>query len=377
MSTPTEGQAGEVRAFFDRQFAKGRSPGAQYLFVSADAVLAEYDGGIADPVARTPVSGCTTFNAFSVTKTFTAAAILQLAEQGRLDLDAPVAQYLEGLPCDDRPTIRQTLTDTGGFPNPNPLRWVHLAEEHAAFDNVGFVREVLRKHGRLKSPPGGSVAYSNIGYLLLGEVVKRVSGQHYVEYVERHVIQPLRLRDGETLAFAIPQPQEHARGTLRRWGPLNLLFGLFLDRDRYIDGRSGRWLQLRTLHVNGAAYGGLIDNARGLARFLQAMLGHGDVLSAPYRAWLFTPARGPDGRALGRSLGWFTGELHGETCFAHAGGGFGYYCEARVYPHIGRASVVMFNRSGVRDERFLDRVDGILLAGPGKAMPAGSGPSGQ
>jgi D-alanyl-D-alanine carboxypeptidase len=376
MTTPTTGQLGAVHAFLDRHIANGRSPGAQYLFLAGDAVLAEYNGGMANPAARTPVSGRTTFNAFSATKTFTAAAILKLAEQGRLDLDAPMAQYLEALPYAEAPTVRQTLTHTGGFANPNPLRWVHLAEEHDAFDDAGFVREVMRAHARLKSPPGRSVAYSNVGYLLLGEVIERVSGQPYVEFVERHVIQPLRLRDGETLAFDIPWPDEHARGTLRRWGLLNLLFGLFLDRDRYIDARSGPWLQLRNLLLNGAAYGGLIGNARGFARYLQAMLGHGEVLSAPYRAWLFTPARGPDGRSLGRSLGWSTGALRGETYFAHAGGAFGYYCETRVYPHIGHASVVMFNRSGVRDERILDRVDGLLLAGSGKAIPVGRQPSG-
>ena len=355
----------KVQTYLDRLIAQGRSPGVQYLFLSADAVLYSCNGGMANLPERVPVSDRTTFNGYSVTKTFTAAAVLQLVEQGKLGLDRPIAQYLDRFPFPKSPTVRETLSHTGGFPNPNPMSWVHLADEHAAFDKAQFVHEVLRSHDRLKSEPGHAYAYSNVGYLLLGEVVEKVSGQAYTEYVEQHLIRPLRLRDGETLEFALTLPQAHAHGYIERWSLLNLVLGFFIDRDRYIDARSGRWVQLRNLYVNGAAYGGLIGNARGFARYLQALLGRDDYLSPQNRALLFTPARGPGGTELARSVGWFVGNLTGETYYAHPGGAAGYYCEMRIYPRIGRASVVMFNRTGVRDERLLDRIDGFLLAAKG------------
>ncbi len=373
MSSPFATADARAGAALDRLLACQRSPGVQYMFLSADAVLAEHNAGIADLVAQVPVTERTTFNAFSVTKTFTAAAILQLAEQRRLDLDAPLAQYLEPWAFAASPTIRQTLAHSAGFANPNPMSWVHLAEEHATFDKATFVRDVSRANRRLKSPPGEKVAYSNLGYLLLGEIIERVSGQPYVECVQRQLIEPLRLRDGEALAFTIERPQQHARGTLKRWSLLDLAFGLFLSRKRYIAARSGAWLQLRDLYVNGAAYGGLIGNARGFARYLQALLGRDDYLSAANRALLLSPARSRAGRDLGRSLGWFIGRLCGQTYFAHAGGGGGYYSEIRVYPDIGRASVVMFNRSGIRDERFLDRIDRCFFDSAGKVSEAGVG----
>jgi CubicO group peptidase (beta-lactamase class C family) len=353
----------EARAqtYLDRLIAGGRSPGVQYLFVSADAALYSYNGGMANLPGRVPVSDRTTFNGYSVTKTFTATAILQLAEQGRLDLDRPIAQYVDRFPYAKSPTLRQTLTHTGGFPNPNPLSWIHLADEHAAFGRARFVDGVLRSNDRLKSEPGRRYAYSNVGYLLLGEVIEKVSGQAYTDYVEQHLIRPLQLHDGETLAFSITQQQEHARGYLERWGLLNLVLGFFIDRDRYVDARSGRWSQLRDLYVNGAAYGGLIGNARGFARYLQALLGR-DYLSPKSRALLFMPARGPGDAELARSVGWFAGSLKGESYFAHPGGAAGFYCEIRIYPHIARASVVMLNRTGIRDERLLDRIDGFFLA---------------
>lgn len=339
------------------------TPGIQYQFLSADAVLFEYRGGMANLVDHASVTDRTTFNAYSVTKTFTATAILQLVEQGKIGLDEPIAQYLGRFPYRKSPTIRQTLCHTGGLPNPIPLAWVHLADEHQTFDKSRFIADVIARHARLKSAPGATYAYSNIGYLLLGEVIEKVLGQRYIDYVEQHVIGPLRLRDGETLAFTIDQPVMHARGYIKRWTLFNAALGIFIDRDRYIDARDARWVQFRHHYVNGAAYGGLIGNARGFARYLQALLARNDYLSSSTRALLFAPARTGDGSKLPRGLGWFIGNMNGETYYTHAGGGAGYYCELRIYPRIERASVVMFNRAGVRDERFLDNIDRIFLTG--------------
>jgi CubicO group peptidase (beta-lactamase class C family) len=202
-------------------------------------------------------------------------------------------------------------------------------------------------------------AYSNIGYVWLGELIHRVSGQPYAQYVAEHLIAPLRLGDGETLAFDIPKPAAHACGTLKRYGWLNAVLGFVMDRDRLVESTAGRWVQFRNHHVDGDAYGGLIGNALGLARYAQALLARDDWLSPISRALLFTPQPAP---GPARSLGWFMGRLGEEPWYAHAGGGAGYYCEARVYPRLGCASVVMFNRTGIRDERMLDRLDRDLVA---------------
>jgi len=207
---------------------------------------------------------------------------------------------------------------------------------------------MLRAHSRPVSTSGTRYAYSNIGYLLLGELIDRLTGRPFSQYVAEQLIAPLRLGDGETLGFDIPEPASHARGTLRRFGWLNAVLRFLIDRDRLVDTTAGRWVQFRNHHLNGDAYGGLIANTHGLARYAQAMLSRGKLLSPTGRAMLFTtqPAPGP-----ARSLGWFAGRLGDEPWYAHAGGGAGYYCELRVYPRLARASVVMSNRTGIRDKR--------------------------
>ena len=352
-----------ARRVLDQMIADGDTPGLQYLFVSADAVLYSHHAGMANLVDRVPVTDRTTFNAYSVVKTFTAAAILKLVEQGKLELDQPIAKYLDRFPYDKSPTLRETLSHTGGFPNPIPLSWVHLADEHAAFDRQKFLNDVLAENPKLKSEPGEKYAYSNVGYLLLGAVIEKVSGQSYTDYVEQQLIRPLALRDGEALAFTIAQPQTHARGTIERWSLLNAVLGFFIDRDRFLEGQSGRWRQFRNFHANGDAYGGLIGNARGFARYLQAWLAPDKPLSPASRELLFAPAHTRDGAALPRSVGWQIGSLHGETYYAHSGGAAGYYCEIRLYPRLQRASVVMLNRTAARPLHLLDRIDEGFVQG--------------
>lgn len=332
ISVMPESTAPEVehatQRMLDTMVADGSTPGLQYVFASDQAVLFSHHGGAAD--LRTPraVTKHSTFNAYSITKTFTAAAVLQLAERRRVNLDHPIARYLDRWPNRRAATVRQTLLHTAGFANPNPLRWVHLAEEHAAFDRARFVEDVVRAHGRPIALPGARYAYSNIGYLALGDLIEKVSGQPYVQYVREQLLAPLRLRDGAVIGFDIPRPDAHAHGMLHRFGWLNLVLGLVVDRDRLIEDSAGRWVQFRGHHVNGDAYGGLIGNAFGFTRFLQALLTD-EILAPASRAALFNTASAP---GPARSLGGFTGRIGQVDWVAHSGGGAGYYGEIRVYP---------------------------------------------
>ncbi len=142
---------------------------------------------------------------------------------------------------------------------------------------------------------------------------------------------------------------------------MNAVLGFFIDRDRFLDTHSGRWLQFRNFYANGAAYGGLIGNARGFARYLQALLAPNGYLTPATRALLFAPAHTREGAALPRSPGWAIGTLQGETYYAHSGGAAGYYCEIRLYPRINRASVVTLDRTAIRSQHPLDRIDAGFL----------------
>lgn len=331
----------------------GASPAAVYLHFDADSILHRSYVGLADIARSRAVDAGTTFNFFSVTKTLTATAILQLAEQGLLALDTPVVRYLGEFPYGDRITLRHLLTHTGGLPNPLPLSWVHFPEEHGQFDEHAFFEKVFSKHPKTRSAPGARMRYSNLDYVWLGWVIERVSGKPYEAYVQEHLLS--KSGAGAQAGFRI-DPAVHAKGYQPYWSFMNLLLGMFIDKAKLMGPRQGKWKPFRHSQLNGSAYGGLIGAPDDLARFGQALL-QDRLLQPASRTELFREALLNDGSLSGMSLSWFTGRLNGHDYRHHAGGGGGYYIEFRLYPALRRGSVLVLNRTGVSDQRLLDKLD--------------------
>lgn len=345
-----------TKSFLDR-YLGSRVPGLQYVVVTADRVLFEYAGGRADIRGDRAMTPATTLMAYSMTKTITAIAILQLLERGKLRLDDLVDRYLpvaayrgHGI------TLRQILTHTSGIPNPLPLRWVHLAAEHAGFDEEKALAAVLRENPDLAFAPGRRYGYSNIGYWLLGKVVERVTAQSYCDYVRANILEPLRLAPAE-MDFVIADESRHAAGYLEKYSLLNLVRGFVIDR-RFVGEYAGRWLRLNSHYPNGPAFGGLIGSAAAFGRLLQDQLRDESVLlNADTRRLLETRQTDGAGRPVPMTPGWHVGESHGLAFFFKEGGGGGFHCEMRVYSSRGVATVAMANSTGFAAGKFLNRAD--------------------
>lgn len=343
------------------QYVRSEVPGLQYIAVTADRVLFEYAGGWADIQGQKGMTLDTTLMAYSMTKTFTAVAILQLAEQGKLSLDDVIDRYLPNAAYHGHGiTLRQLLNHTSGVPNPIPLRWVHLAAEDSSFDEAEALATVLRENPDLAFEPGRKYAYSNIGYWLLGKVVEQVTGQPYPVYIRRNVIQPLRIPPQE-MAFVISDESRHANGYLKKYSLMNLVKGFVIER-KFVGGYEGHWLRLNSHYLNGPAFGGLIGTARGFSRFLQDQLQSESVLFGPEtKRLLETRQTDGAGRTIPMTPGWHVGETHGVAYFFKEGGGGGFHSEMRVYPTRGIATVVLANSTEFSSTRFLNRIDRSLL----------------
>lgn len=351
--------AAQVRAVLQGLITTHSTPGLQYIALDESGVRFAAQAGLADVEQARAVTGDTSFHGYSVTKTFTAAAIVQLALAQKLDLAAPISTYLPQLADPRSPTLRQVLSHTAGYGNPIPLAWSHAVDDES-FDAAAFFQRIAKAYGQVVREPGSRLAYSNVGYLLLGEVIARTSGIAYTDYVQQALITPLRLRADERLSFSLRDLPQHARGYIRRYSLLNAALGLFIDRRRALAGSHAGWQAFRDLYVDGAAYGGLLGNAAGFARYLQALLRSEAPFSPALTQLLFTPQTLRDGREVDMALGWFRGRLGAEPFFDHAGGGGGYYCELRIYPRLRRASVLLCNRTGIKNDRLLDVIDAAL-----------------
>ena len=343
------------------QYVRSEVPGLQYIAVTADRVLFEYAGGWADIQGQKAMTLDTTLMAYSMTKTFTAIAILQLAEQKKLSLADVIDRYLPNTAYHGHGiTLRQLLNHTSGVPNPIPLRWVHLATEDSSFNEAEALAKVLRENPDLAFKPGHKFAYSNIGYWLLGKVVEQVTGQSYPEYIRRNILQPLGL-SAQEMGFVIRDGSRHANGYLKKYSLMNLMKGFVIDR-KFLGSYEGHWLRLNSHYLNGPAFGGLIGTARGFSRFLQDQLGTESVLfGLETKRLLETRQTDGAGRPISMTPGWHIGETHGVAYFFKEGGGGGFRCEMRIYPTKGIATVVLANSTEFSTTGFLNRVDRTFL----------------
>lgn len=358
---PRTSAAEQARARLDAVVARreGAAPGLQYVVVGPEGTRFDGAAGWADLSGRRPLEPGTTMMAYSMTKTFTAAAVLQLVERGKVSLDTPVRTLLPEIPYDARLTVRHLLSQTSGIPNPIPLRWVHLPEEQAGFDERATLARRLAENPTLRFAPGERYAYSNLSSWLLGRVVEEASGRPYQDYVRAELLDRLGLPPAE-IGFTIPAPGRHAKGYLPRWSFLALARPFLVD-GKFIGEAEGPWLHVKDNYLDGAAFGGLVTSARAVGRFLQDQLADRSALLGPEgRRLLEERQRDAAGRPIEMTLGWHVADRD-PPCLFKEGGGAGFHAEMRLYPAARLGTVVIANSSRFDVKAFLDAADAEFL----------------
>lgn len=344
---------------------RGAVPGLSLAVVGPEGLRWAGGLGFADLATGTPTTSATVFPWYSMTKLVTATAILQLHERGLLGLDTPVAQYygpfraLRPASWAGRVTVRHLLSHSAGLPNPLPVQWIHRADQPGP-EPGPFLAGLLARHPQLQFDPGTRGAYSNLGYLVLGEIVAAVSGQPYQTFVHEKILAPLgmaRTAFGYTPAMTATA----ATGYQRRLSPLTPLLRALLPPG-ILGAPAGRFLSFERFQVDGAAYGGLIGPVDEAARFLHAHLAAGQIpgggiLSPASVALMQRLAVRGKGRDFG--LGWFRPRARraGELAFIeHLGGGAGFWNDMRLYPEQGLGVVVLGNATAYDHATVIQRL---------------------
>jgi CubicO group peptidase (beta-lactamase class C family) len=321
-------------------------PGLSGALVTEDGVVWSGAAGVSDLAASTPAQPDTVYLWFSMTKMVTATAVLQLAERGTLGLDKPVADYVPEFPrgAGGPATIRHLLSHSSGLGNPIPVRWVRPAASLRP-DPHEFTVGLLARHGRLKGQSGETARYSNLGYIVLGEVLAAASGMPYIDYVRQNLLAPL----GMTRTDFVYRPDLEttaATGYQLRLSPLTPLYRAMLPKG-IVGPNVGRFVSFNRFIVDGPPYGGLIGTAEDAGRFLALHVGGGGaVLSRESVEAMQEITAG--GRKLDIGLGWFryrSASKAGPRFLEHTGGGGAFFNMMRIYPGEGLGMVVMGNAS--------------------------------
>jgi CubicO group peptidase (beta-lactamase class C family) len=139
-----------INAFLKDQADNQQTPSIQYAFFDTNSIFYELRYGFKNVKSEEEVDVSTIYHLYSVTKTFTALSVLQLVQEGKVGLDRPVSDYLPEFLYPAAITVKQLLSHTAGIPNPLPLKWIHLAEEHPGFNRDKFFAEIFKAHPGLE-----------------------------------------------------------------------------------------------------------------------------------------------------------------------------------------------------------------------------------
>ena len=334
---------------------RGHSPGLVVATVDTSGPRANIEvehGGVASLVDQRPVEDHTAFVWFSITKLFTATAIMQLHERRVLDIDAPVRDLLgEELAIDEpasRPmTARDLLSHSSGLGNPSVWSRAKPAGS-GQISTEQLLAELLDAHGRrLRYRPGHGQRYSNLGYLVLGRMIELADGRDYETYVREEILEVLGMT--RTSFHWRPLLDDPALGHSRRGGFYTTLAKRVANPEVFGPTLS-RWLTTVPFEVEGQPYGGLIGTAPDLAKFLAAHLQFGEyrgrrILSPASVLDMQTVQLDERGRPLDHALGWHTDLIDGERYFNHMGKGGGYRPAVRIWPGRRYGVVILTNRT--------------------------------
>ena len=239
------------RSFSD--FARSvHAPGAAWGIIVDGVLVHTGAAGVRDVSAQAPVDADTVFRIASMTKSFTAMAILKLRDEGKLSLDDPAERYVPELktlryPTADSPriTVRHLLTHSAGFPEDNPWGDQQLAKSD---DDLA---RMLRSGIPFSNAPGMAYEYSNYGFALLGRIVANVARTPYDRYIDESILRPLGMRATTLHPEKVP---ESRRAIGYRW-------------------EDNQWKVEPSLpHGSFGAMGGMLTSIRDLSRYVAAFL---------------------------------------------------------------------------------------------------------
>lgn len=334
-----------IRAEMRELMTRAHVPGMSLAVVSRSGLVHTDALGFADLGRGTPATADTAYLWFSMTKPVTATAALKLADEGRLDLDAPVSEYVDLVraPGDRQPTVQHLLTHSSGLGNPLPLKWIHRAGEPGP-DQGEMLRRILGMRRPFRYPVGKAGRYSNVGYLVVAEIIRRVTGEPFDSYVRRSVLDPLGMA---ATGFAYAPGRPAATGYVRVPRTATPLLSAVLP-EGIAGPRQGSQTALNPFLVDGAGYGGLVGPVTDAAAFVQLHLNDG--MHGRHRILREATAQTMrrltvQGNRFRHGQGWFrkpaTGS--GANYVEHFGTGIGFWNVMRLYPGRNLGAVIMTN----------------------------------
>lgn len=330
-SAQTAATLDSVDRYVRAELARQRIPGMSIAILRGDSIVLARGYGLANVELNVPASDSTIYQSGSLGKMFTAAAVVMLAERGKLRLDDPLSKYLTGPPAWSAITIRQLLTHTSGIPD---------YTDSTVNYRLDYTEDSLVALAAKMSPifsPGERWSYSNTGYLLLGAVIRKASGRFYGDVL--------------TDAFFTPAGMRTARMISEEDIVPNRADGYRLDNGQL---RNQEWVSPA---LNTTADGALYLTVRDLAQWNIAV-NHRRLITWWDTVW--TPVKLAGGGNWPYGFGWAITHQRGQRRIGHTGSWQGFKTSLQRYPDKGLTVIAMANLGSAIPEAVTFGIAGIL-----------------
>ena len=317
--------ARKIDRIVNQQMIANTIPGVSLAVLRKGKIILLKSYGLANVEHRVPVIPLTVFQSGSMGKQFTAAAVMILAQENKLSLEDKISKYFPDVPATWKDiTIRHLLTHTSGlgdYPSEIDLKRDYTEDE--LFSSF--------KKAPLDFQPGSSWNYSNVGYVMLGILIGKITGKFYGDFIKERIFQPLQMTTARVISEADIVPNRAAGYRLVQ-GEL----------------KNQEWVSPST---NSTADGSLYFSILDLAKWDAALYTDGPLTQSS-RDMIWTPARLNDGTTKDYGFGWHLGEYHGHRLVFHGGAWQGFKTFIMRFLDTELTIIFLANSWETRDFKF-------------------------
>jgi CubicO group peptidase (beta-lactamase class C family) len=313
-------------------------PGASVAIYKDGEAFFQKNYGLRDLETRAAVTSDTNFRTASLSKAFTATAVMQLVEASKLDLNNSLTDLYEDFPRYGAGiTVHHLLTHTSGLRDYEDL--VNPSDPKQVTD--ADVLNLMMRQRSTYFAPGSRFRYSNTGYAVLAEIVSKISGMPFHDYLRQYIFLPLSMN--ETVAYVKGHNSVNQRA-----------FGYSPSSNRY-----RRTDQSQTSAVLGD--GGIYSSAYDFTQWYRMWDGYESVINPQTIFEMLTPNRLTNGALTNYGYGWFIDKLHGERHVSHTGSTIGQKHAISFFPDKHLAILILTNRENSAPWQIVERIAKFLL----------------
>lgn len=323
----------KVDAFVKSEMERQRIPGVALAVVRGGKPLIVKGYGMANLEHQVAVKPETVFQSGSVGKQFTAFAVMQLVDEGKIGLDEKIGKYLGDIPETwSNVTVRNLLTHTAGFTDyPEGF---DFRKDYTEDDLLKIIRETP-----LAFKPGDTWQYSNLGFVTLGILIHKVTGKFYGDFLQERIFNPLGMSTARVISERDIVPNRAAGYTLREK-----------------EVKNQGWV---SPSLNTTADGSLYLTVLDMIKWDDALT-NGKLLSKAAYEQMWTPVRLADGKEEAYGFGWGLRRLNGKRVIEHSGAWQGFKSHIARYPDDGLTIILFANSSNANPDRIVNAIAALI-----------------